>query len=264
MFSKLRMQTASFLAVMFLFVGVLGADEPEKPTLPKIALCHPLLLEPNSTTEVVIRGWYLVENTEIQCDLEGVLIKVLKQEAATVPGRQDAQEVGDTQLRVEITTPEISSPTRIHLLAKNTDGQSQPHPMLLGSSLPIADDQERNDGFRDAQTIGSRQTLRGEIHQDRNVDVFAIEGNAGQSLKLNLCARELGSAMDGLITVYDESGKIIASNDDVPNSDPRIMADAKLQLTLPNTGRFFLCLQDAHDRGGPAHPWILHVELTDD
>lgn len=265
MFSERRRCFALLLPVCLIFGAALSAQETEQPDeTPRIALCNPLLLESNSTSEMVIRGWHLSDITDVQSDLDGITIKILKQEAAAVPGRQDAKEIGDTQLRIEITTPAIASPQRIHLIVKNSKGQSSPHAIQLGSPFPLANDQEQNDGFRDAQPIAPRQSLRGEIHQDRNVDVFAIEGREGQSLKLNLCARELGSALDGLLTVYDEGGRILASNDDVNEAHEAASTDSQLQLQLPAAGRFYLCLQDAHDRGGPAHPWILHVELSDD
>ena len=264
--SSERLHYLTFIQLLFFVFGVaLPAEEPERPDeTPGIALCNPLLIEANSTSEMVIRGWHLTDITDVQCDLEGVLVKVLKQETAVVPGRQDAKEVGDTQLRVEITTPAISSPRQIHLIAKNSKGQSAPHAIQIGSRFSLANDLEQNDGFRDAQPIAPRQTLRGEIHQDRNVDVFAIDGQKGQSLKLTLCARELGSALDGLLTVYDERGRILASNDDAKEAHETAITDSRLELQLPASGRFYLCLQDAHDRGGPAHPWILHVELSDD
>ncbi|MEZ6087617.1 MAG: hypothetical protein R3C05_06250 [Pirellulaceae bacterium] len=85
-----------WLAVIMHSLSLLSAaDDPPKPVVPpRIALCNPLVVEANAKTEIVIRGWGLVDVSGVQCDLEGATVTILKQESAPVPGRQDAKQIG--------------------------------------------------------------------------------------------------------------------------------------------------------------------------
>ena len=91
--------------------------------------------------------------------------------------------------------------------------------------------------------------IDGQIHADGNVDVFTFEMAESATVTIELKARSLGSGLDGIFSLYDERGSIIATNDDYEKS-----ADPKLQVALTK-GRYLLALQDAHDHGGAAHPY---------
>jgi hypothetical protein len=67
-------------------------------------------------------------------------------------------------------------------------------------------------------------------------------------------AARLGSALDSTLTLYDETGRIIASNDDEENS-----VDSILRVRLPKDGRYLLTLIDANDKGSIAHPYLLSI-----
>lgn len=109
---------------------------------------------------------------------------------------------------------------------------------------------EPNDGFRQAQSLAIPQIVDGQIHADRNVDVYSIELLASQQLIAEVFARRHGSGLDSVLSVFDSKGRKIISNDD------RDSVDSKIEIRL-EAGRYFLVVQDAHDRGGPAHPYRL-------
>lgn len=63
-----------------------------------------------------------------------------------------------------------------------------------------------------------------------------------------------GDGFDAMLTLYNERAQQIAFHDDLPKS-----RDARLEVELPADGVYFLVLIDAHDRGGPTHPYRLVV-----
>lgn len=240
------------VTIALLAVPSLLAQEEEKPP-PKIAMSLPLAIEAGTTSKLVLRGWQIDQSSAVKA-AEGIEVKVLKKEAAPVPGGQDAKMIGDQQLEIEMTLPADYSGGDLSLVAVTPAGESEPYRVLVGAEHPRTEEKEPNDGFRQGQAIGELPcTIDGQIHGDRNVDVFALEVEAGRRLRAELTARRRGSALDGILTLYDAAGNIVASSDDAQQADPR------LEASIAESGRYFLALQDAHDQGGPAHAYRLTV-----
>ena len=84
----------------------------------------------------------------------------------------------------------------------------------------------------------------GVIGGPQDVDVFRFAGKAGQKVVAEVLADRHGSPLDGLLTLADARGAILASSDDVEGTD------AKLDFILPRDGAYYLSLIDAHDQGG--------------
>lgn len=245
-----------FWVACLLVCGPLIAHaEDAKPVPPKVAVCSPLAVLSGATTKVTLRGWLVDKATAVLCDNDQVTLKIVSQGAAAVPGKQDAKQVGDQQLELEITVAAGVAPGRVQLTVVAPDGESTPHVLLVGGDLPVIAETEPNDGFRQAQAIAPSQIIDGQIHSDGNVDVFALELTEKTQLSVEVQAQQLGSGLDSILTLYAAAGSIIASNDDQATT-----TDSKLEVTL-EPGRYFLCLQDAHDRGGAAHPYRLVVKL---
>jgi hypothetical protein len=86
------------------------------------------------------------------------------------------------------------------------------------------------------------------------VDVVQFDGRAGQRITAEVTAARHGSPLDAILTLYDSDGRTLATND-----DSEAGTDSMLRATLPADGACFLSLMDAHDRGGPAHVYLLVV-----
>ena len=241
---------------LIVFSPIVVHAEDAKPVPPKVAMCSPLAVASGATTKVTLRGWLVDKATAVKCDNEKVTLKIVSQGAAAVPGKQDAKQIGDQQLELEITVAEGVAPGRVLLTVVAPDGESKPHPLLVGGDLPVVAESEPNDGFRQAQAIAALQIVDGQIHGDGNVDVFAFELTEKTNLSVEVQAQPLGSGLDSILTLYHAAGSIIASNDDQAHT-----TDSRLEATL-EPGRYFVCLQDAHDRGGAAHPYRLVVRTV--
>jgi Bacterial pre-peptidase C-terminal domain len=238
----------SYLIV--LFPRIAAAQEN---VIPKIAMCTPLAVPCGATTKVVLRGWTIGQYTTVKCDNDKVAIRVIKADAAPIPNKQDAKQIGDKQLELEITTAADLAPGSVMLTIESPDGTSKPHPLLVGGDLPVITETEPNDGFRQAQAIATSQIIDGQIQGDGNVDVFSIDLTEQTTLITEVQAAQFGSGLDSLLTLYNSAGSVISTSDDRDGT-----ADSLMETTLA-PGRYFIALQDAHDRGGPAHPYRLIV-----
>ncbi|MFM7845765.1 MAG: DVUA0089 family protein [Planctomycetota bacterium] len=244
---------------------------PDKP--PRIALANPLAVMPGSPVKVVLRGWDLEQATEIRSTNPRVQIKLLGKGKAAVPNKQDAKQVGDTQLEFEVTVPAEEPAGDTKLTVVGAQQESAAHILLIGSPYPRIVDTEPNDGFRQAQVVQFPQVVDGQIHGDQNVDLFVFELAAPQQVVIEVLARHYGSGLDSLLTLFSERGVVLAAVDDTVAAAPgtaagtapgdqqksaatSLSADARIERMLP-AGKYFVCLQDAFDHGGVTHPYRL-------
>jgi len=251
---------------------VLGQETPA-PKPPRIALVNPLSLLPGQKSRVTLRGWLLKDPVAVLADSEEIRISVISHAAAAVPGRQKADQIGDEQLELDIEVPPGFSADATRLRVRTAAGESQVYRLPIDRALPVASEQEPNDGFRQPQQVTVPQLVVGSIHADSNVDVFAFDLSQPGKLRLHVEAAALGSTLDSVLTLWTAAGTFIASNDDrlagesseqmseLPASVVR--RDSQLNVELP-AGRYLLTLQDAFDRGGPAHPYRLYVQQSPD
>lgn len=236
-----------------LLAASLSAEEAVEKQPPRVSMCVPLGVPTAGATKVVMRGWHLQSATEVRVADERVQVKLLSNAAAAVPGGQEASQVGDTQLELEITVAGEMPVGTVSLTVVTPDAESSAHELAVGAVEPVLAETEPNDGFSQAQVVTVPQLIEGQIHADKNVDVFAVQLDQPTRLHVEAIARRYGSGLDGLLSVFDEQGHCLAANDDRDDT-----TDAVLSIQLP-MGKYFICLQDASDHGGPAHPYRLII-----
>ena len=252
---------ASILPALFLLALLANASAQEQTDEPpKIALCVPLGIKAGETTRLTIRGWKLDQASEVKCNLESATVKVINKGSAPVPGGQDASRIGDTQIEIEVMVPEGTGVEYAELTVIAGGSTSAPHRLLIGGTSLVAE-QEPNNGFDEAQQIELPQTVEGLLHADRNVEVFSFKAEAGRTIAAEVVAHRHGSALDSIVSLYDANRQLLKTVDDVVESEGADTRDARLEYPCRHTGTYYLVIQDALDRGGPAHPWRLIVEL---
>ncbi len=238
------------------------AQDKKPDDTPRLLLSSPLGVTAGMTNKIVLRGLRLDQASEVRVGNPPVPAKILSKGKVAVPQKQDVNRAGDSQIEVEIELPKATKPGEIAISAVGPSGTSAAYQLLVDERSPAAE-QEPNDGFAQAQPIEIGTTLDGTLHQPQNVDVFRFEGQAGEKLVCEVTAARRGSALDATLTLFDVRRRLIDTADDLPPDatarDEWSLRDARLEITLPTAGVFFLVLQDANDFGGPAHPYRLRV-----
>ena len=150
------------------------------------------------------------------------------------------------------------------------------HGKLVSNSIPYAVDtlpecreSESNDTVKDAQRIDMPKIINGRIAKPGDVDVFRIEGDAGDRVVAEISARRLASPLDSLLRLTDASGRVLAWNDDHVLKDKHLHlndagllthhADSYLLAELPKKGSYYVQLSDAQHHGGDAHAYRLRI-----
>lgn len=120
--------------------------------------------------------------------------------------------------------------------------------------------------------LSDADAFDGRIVKPGQVDKYPVKVKPGESLLIELQARELGtSRLDGLITVYDAHGKKLgAAGDTAPPVEAttatlvgRIMGDAFLNVKAPDDAtELTVAVEDLAQRAGPDFGYRLSVKHT--
>src|SRR5262245_8412082 len=168
--------------------------DPKKAE-PRVAVVIPLGAAPGKTTKLTVRGIKLDGATALRFGAVKATAKIVSKGAAAVPDK-NPEKVGDTQLVAEVTLPADVPDGRLEFTVVTAAGETKPHALLIETKLPVVPEKEPNEGFKQSQPIQIPQVVEGAIDRPRDVDVFRIEGKAGQRLVFEVLAARYGSALD--------------------------------------------------------------------
>lgn len=128
--------------------------------------------------------------------------------------------------------------------------------------LPEENETESNDTVQSAERISLPRVINGRISQSGDVDVFRFEGRAGSDVVAEVWARRLLSPLDSLLRLTDESGRVLAWNDDHEDMETGLLthhADSYLRTRLPENGVYYVHLSDSQHHGGEAYGYRLRI-----
>lgn len=101
--------------------------------------------------------------------------------------------------------------------------------------------------------------MNGRIGAPGEVDSWWIELAKDEPLSFAVHAANLGSLLDSVLRIHDETGAEVASNDDTGTGK----TDSGLNFKAPADGRYRLTVQDTFDsRGGELFAYRLYAEPT--
>ena len=96
----------------------------------------------------------------------------------------------------------------------------------------------------------------GRIARPGEVDAWPVLLKKGETVDLEVRAGRLGSPLDSVLTVVDETGKELAQNDDVGGA----ISDSRLSFAAPADGTFLVRVAERDpDRAGEAFAYRLRV-----
>jgi hypothetical protein len=182
------------------------------------------------TFTLTIKGEGLAAGAEIITTLPGTVSRLATPRDVETPGIELAYLI---QLPADA---EVGAyPLRVH----TADGLSN---VLIFSVSDLAEvaEKEANDSAAQAQPITIPVAISGTL-KGPDQDFFSFTAKARERLLLEVEARRIGSAIDPVLEVFDSTGRRIAENDDAPG----LGVDARLELTFPRTGKYYVAVHDS-------------------
>ncbi|MCX7015200.1 MAG: PPC domain-containing protein [Candidatus Sumerlaeota bacterium] len=129
-------------------------------------------------------------------------------------------------------------------------------------SLPECEEAEPNDSEAKAQSVALPHIINGRIDRPGDVDVFQIDGRAGDEVVAEVYARRLNSPLDSVLRLNDASGRALMVNDDCEDKASGLLthhADSYLSATLPRDGVYYVHLTDAQNHGDASYGYRLRL-----
>ena len=234
-----------------IFMAAEEKKDEKKKDPPKILMTIPLAVESGSNSTLKIRGLRLENASGIRfIDAKFPIdAKIKSKGKAEPPKGLEAPKAGDTQVEIELKLPAELAAGPLNFVLVTPDGETQPRSLSILSKGTSIEEREPNGSFRKPQDVELNKIILGQIGEPMDVDVFRFTGKAGQMIVAEVTAARLGSALDSTLTLYDQAGHFLASNDDEGSTD------SILRVRLEKDGQYLLTLIDANDKGGAAHPY---------
>lgn len=181
---------------------------------PTVTSLFPPGVPRGATTPVKATGTLDPWPLKAWCDREGVTISADKKKG-----------------ELSVTVTEDVTPGVVLVRLYNDEGASAIKPLMIGH-LPELNEKEPNDAIAQAQKIEAAQlasgvTINGRYDKSGDVDAFAVELKAGQTLVATIESNfTLGKAADPSVQVANHRGFVLAHNDDARGMDPLVVCTA--------------------------------------
>jgi len=139
------------------------------------------------------------------------------------------------------------------LRVATAEGISNPL-LIMVDDLPTLVSLRSNHDLTSAQSINLPTAIDGTTDSG-NADYFQFAGSTGDWVSIEAVATRLGTKLDPVVRLLNQSGKELAFVDD----SPALAGDCRLRLRLPETGNFFVAIEDSAMGGSSAHAYRLRI-----
>jgi hypothetical protein len=178
---------------------------------------------------------------------------------ATTPTPKPARVVvaHKVELRVDVNVPSHVTIGTHAFRVRTPLGSTEVQTLAIGY-VPEVAEQEPNDASTEAQVLNLPVTVNGRLQEPGDVDYYRFDGKAGQQLVLGIEAASLGSQMDSVLELTDETGTVIARNDDVAWQT----RDSRIIQTFAKSGLYTLKVFDSEGAGNQGRGNQFYYRLT--
>ncbi|HEX3149429.1 MAG TPA: PPC domain-containing protein [Gemmataceae bacterium] len=229
-------------------------DKPAEPP-PKPLYALQLAADAGKTTKLTLRGLRLDMATAVQVGDPKSTAKVIgKGRKTPISNQMNADLVGDTEIDVEVTLPAEVPGGMVPLTLVGPGGESKPIVILVNDDTSRVKEKEPNDGFKEAMPLTAPVIVEASFKQQQDVDVYRIDGKAGEKYRIEIQARRCGSPADPMLSLYDSAGRLVAVGEATGEGK-----DPAMVVTLPKDGPYFVSALEGFDQGGPMYVYRLTV-----
>lgn len=218
---------------------------------PYLTVTSPLGAQRGAAATFTVDGYNLTDAGEVLWNKPGIRAKI----------KLNSQLVREPHMRPSPTALLIVDKSTKHRLTIETDISADALPGIYGfrirtplgttnmariavGALPEVMEREMNDSFAEAQSISLPATVIGELQKRGDADFFKFTVKAGSQLVFEVTASMLNSRLDSVLTLLDDKGAQLATNND--NGASR---DSLLGYTFKHDGEYLLRISDLERQG---------------
>ncbi len=222
-----------------------ASGKPAPLPKPELATVTPRGVQRGVTTRLRLTGSHLV----------GAVTAAGADPVLQAGAVQVADSGGEALLEVN---PPADAPRGAYKLAVTGPGGVSGKLDLWLDDLPQSVEAEPNNLRADATVISLPAAVWGAAEAKGDVDHFAFDAQAGQTMVIDLAAQAAGQALasklNGMLALYDPQGRVVAANNDNLNE-----LDSLLVHTITVAGRYTVAVSDQSLAGSADHRYRLTV-----
>jgi hypothetical protein len=128
------------------------------------------------------------------------------------------------------------------------------------AEFPDISEVEFNDDLGSADSVLVPSLVFGDMGAPGDLDVFTFTGTEGTTLVVDVDAAIFLSTLDSIVGLYDDGGGLLFAYDE-DDADPT-NPDTRFNIVLPYTGRYYVSVGDAFERGNGAGDYYYSLSLT--
>ena len=213
---------------------------PEQP----LTYASPAAIAPSQSTVVTFRSPGVGQGSRIWTSFDAKARRLY---------HNDERDLIADEARYEILVPS-HAPDGIHAVRLTTSaGLSSLQPLMI-DRLPSRPETPGNQSPSSATSIEFNTAVEGAVDELTH-DYFRFHATKGQRISIEVVAQRLGSRLDPVLRLLDESGRELAYSDD----DPAVGADSRIAVTAPKDGAYLIELRDINYGGGLGFRYRLRV-----
>jgi len=215
-------------------VAAPGPESPAQVAPPMIRASKPLGSAPGESVALEVKLSAGRDGATLRFDDPGVRVEGVE--------LGKAEGNGNRTLKARVTVPDGAGPGPLGFRAVTEGGVSNPGRLLVGRPIGSVAEVEPNDSLRKPQAIAIPAAVEGTIARGDDVDVFAVDLKAGETVVAEAVAARAGSRLDAWVAILSPDGRELAADDDL------FGRDAAAWATAPAPGRYLVTIQDANGR----------------
>jgi WD40 repeat protein len=208
-------------------LGYADGDAAQAPAAPQLTGLAPRGVQRGVPTRIKLSGANLSSVSELKLGDPRL--------TATIVPQAEGQ-AGEVFIDV---APTADVPRGGYDVAVVTPGGMSAALKLYVDDLPQAVESEPNETFQTANAALLGSGIWGVLDRPGDVDTYAIDAQAGQTIVFDVAAAAIGSKANAVVTLYDAAGRVVAANNDFDGQP-----DPLLAFAVPANGRYAAVVTD--------------------
>jgi DNA-binding beta-propeller fold protein YncE len=218
----------------------LDTGAPLPPPKPELAALAPRGAQRGATSRLRVSGKHLAGELKLELDAAPLAAKIVEQDSAGAWAIVEAVLPGELQ------------PGDYDLTATSAAGKSNAVRLHI-DTLPQLVAAE-SDGAASLGETTLPAGIWGDLHVPGDSDFVRFRAEAGQTIVFELTARSIGSKLNGVLTLTNSAGAVLASNNDYQEGEDPLLAH-----TFQEAGSYLLRVNDLTQAGSPEHYYRLTI-----
>lgn len=212
------------------------------PAPPELLALSTRGIERGKPSKIAFRGKNLAPVSEIQASDARIVGRVLDEPAPT-----------DDAVWFELTAGDLPRGT-YQLAVVSPGGKSKDQPITV-DDLPQVEEETSQSALAPIADSAVPASFWGVISSQGETDRFTFEAQAGQTIVLETLARDLGSKLNAVLTVFDPEGRVLATSNNADGS----RTDPVLAVPIATNGRHLVAVNDLRMTGSKDHFYRVSV-----